>query len=117
MPKGFGGGQLVELVAFDQRASVDDGYGNIVAGDWQEQFQCRAKFVSLRGSETVMAGRLESHPSILMQIRVSADTRRVDASWQVRDVRRGDAYNVRDISQDISRALFDVLAEMRVNTG
>ena len=117
MPAKFGAGQLDQLVAFDRREIVDDGYGNLVAGDWQEQFQHRAKFIHLRASETVMAGRLESHGSIIMQVRVSADTRQIGVDWQARDVRRGTAYNIRDVQQDKSRAIFDLLAESNVNTG
>jgi head-tail adaptor len=95
MPAKFGAGQLIERVAFDQRAAVDDGYGNIVAGDWTEQFRMRAKFIYLRGSETVMAGRLESRESLIMQVRACADAKRIAAEWQARDLRRGTAYNIR----------------------
>ena len=117
MPAKFGAGQLIERVAFDQRAAVDDGYGNIVAGDWQQQFEIRAKFIYLRGSETVMAGRLESRESIIMQVRVCADTKRIDTDWQARDVRRGTAYNIRTVEEDKSRQIIDLLAEMNVATG
>lgn len=117
MPAKFGAGQLIELVAFDKREVVDDGYGNLVAGDWQEQFQHRAKFIALRAGETVMAGRLESHGSIIMQVRVCDDTRQIDTDWQARDVRRGVAYNIRDITEDRGRAILDLLAESNVATG
>jgi SPP1 family predicted phage head-tail adaptor len=117
MPNKFGAGQMIELVAFDKRAMVDDGYGNIVAGDWQEQFRHRAKFIYLRGSETVMAGRLESRESIVMQVRKCSDTLQIGADWQARDVRRGTPYNVRTVEEDRSRALIDILAEANVATG
>lgn len=117
MPAKFGGGQLIERVAFDKREMIDDGYGNLVAGDWQEQFQHRAKFIPLRGSETVMAGRLESHASIIMQVRVCDETRQIWTDWQARDVRRGIAYNIRDVTEDQSRSLLDLLAESNVATG
>lgn len=115
MPAKFGAGQLIERVAFDERVEVDDGYGNTV-GAWVEQFQHRAKFIPLRGSETVMAGRLEGHATVIMQLRVCADTRRVSTSWQARDVRRNVTYNIRDIQEDPSRALLDLLAESGVAT-
>ena len=117
MPAKFGAGQLIERVAFDQREAVDDGYGNIIAGDWQQQFETRAKFIYLRGSETVMAGRLESRELLIVQVRVCADTRRIAPDWQVRDVRRGTAYNVRTIEEDKSRAIVDLLVESGVATG
>lgn len=117
MPAKFGAGQLIERVAFDKREMIDDGYGNIVAGDWQEQFQHRAKFIYLRGSETVMAGRLESRESIIMQVRVCDDTEQIDTDWQARDVRRGTLFNIRTVEVDRSRALVDLLCEQGVATG
>lgn len=117
MPAKFGAGQMVELVAFDKRQAVDDGYGNVVSGDWQEQFRHRAKFVYLRGSEAVMAGRLESRESMIMQVRKCSQTLQIDADWQARDVRRGTAFNVRTVEEDKSRSLIDLLVEQGVATG
>jgi head-tail adaptor len=117
MPAKFGAGQMKELVAFDRREMVDDGYGNIVAGDWQEQFRRQAKFIYLRGSETVMAGRLESREAIIILVRPSRDTRLIDTDWQARDIRRGTAYNVRTVEEERSRAMIDLLCEQGVATG
>lgn len=117
MPSKFGAGQMVELVAFDMRELVDDGYGNVVAGDWQEQFRERAKFLFLRGSETVMAGRLQSQEAIIVQVHASSRSRQISTDWQMRDVRRGDAYNVRSVEEDKSRLLIDLLCESNVATG
>jgi head-tail adaptor len=117
MPAKFGAGQLDQLVAFDKRAMVDDGYGNIVAGDWEEQFRHPAEFFHAHASETVMAARLESHAVVIMRVRTCADTKQIAVDWQARDVRRGIAYNIRDVQQDKSRAIFDLLAESNVNTG
>jgi head-tail adaptor len=117
MPAKFGAGQLIELVAFDKRAMVEDEYGNMVAGDWTEQFRHRAKFIFLRGSETVMAGRLESRESIIMQVRVCADTEQIDTDWQARDIRRGTFFNIRTVETDRSRAVIDLLCEQGVATG
>jgi uncharacterized protein YycO len=64
-----------------------------------------------------MAGRLESHGSIIMQVRVSDDTRQIAVDWQARDVRRGTSYNIREVQEDKSRAVFDLLAESNVATG
>src|SRR5262245_46537628 len=112
-----GAGRLIELVAFDKREAIDDGYGNTISGDWQEQFQAHAAFTQLRASETVMAGRLESHAAIIMQIRINDQTKQIGTDWQARDVRRGDAYNIRDIHADLARAHFELLAERDVATG
>jgi SPP1 family predicted phage head-tail adaptor len=113
----IGAGQLIELVAFDKRAVVDDGYGNPISGDWQEQFQRRAKFVHVRGSETVMAARLESRSTIIIEIRVSDEALQIGTDWQARDVRRGTAFNIREISEDKGRAYLDLVCEANVATG
>lgn len=118
MPPRSGAGQLFERVAFDKRDIVDDGYGNPIAGDWREQFQQQAKFTQIRASETVMAGRLESRSVIIIEVRISADTKRIETDWQARDVRRGIAYNIREIHPPgASRASLEILAESNVNTG
>jgi head-tail adaptor len=117
MPAKFGAGQMIERVAFDRREPIEDPYGNVVAGDWVEQFQARAKFIYLRGSETVMAGRLESREAIIVQVWTCEDARRIGTDWQMRDIRRGAAYNIRSTEEDKSRALIDLLCESAVATG
>jgi len=109
-----GAGPLRELVAFDKRVPADDGYGNTVAA-WAEQFQAAAAFVFVRGSETVMAGRLEGRQSLIVRIRQSATAREVTPEWQARDVRRGTLFNIRSI--DAERAMLDMLVETGVATG
>lgn len=117
MPKKFGAGQLHELMAFDERQPVDDGYGNTLAGDWQEQFRSRVEFIHLKGgSEVVMQARLESHPQIIVRIRKSSLSLRIREDWQARDVRRGTIYNVRSMVNDNSRAVIDILCEANIGT-
>lgn len=112
-----GAGELVELVAFDRREAVDDGYGNTVAGPFAEQYRCRAAFIQLRGSEPVMAARLESRQTMVVRIRISAEARAIGTDWQMRDVHHDDeAYNIRTITEDASRAWIDLLVERGVAT-
>lgn len=119
MPAKFGAGQMDELVAFDRREAVDDGYGNEVSGDWKEQFRQPAEFVYQRGrgSETVMADRLQHRGPMFIRVRVCEATRRIGTEWRMRDVRRGTVYNIRDITNESSRAVFDMLVESNVNPG
>jgi head-tail adaptor len=117
MPDPTGAGKFIELVAFDERAPVDDGYGNSVAGDWQEQFRLHAAFIHMRGSEPVQAARLESRQPMIMRVRICADAARIGTEWQARDVRRAVAYNIRTITNDNSRAFLDLLVEQGVATG
>lgn len=117
MPKKFEPAELIEAVAFDKRAPVDDGYGNQVSGPFQEQFQTRAKFIRLRAGESVMAGRLQSRSTVLIQVRANPQTLAVGPDWQIRDLRRGEAFNIREVHQDTSRQLVELLTEARVATG
>lgn len=117
MPKGFGAANLVELVAFEMRAPEQDGYGNTIAGDWSEQYRSRVEFIHLRGgSEAVMQGRLEAHPSIIMRVRRCAETLAIREDWRARDIRRGTIYNVRSVTNDNSRAVLDLLCEANVGS-
>src|SRR4051812_49109641 len=89
-----GAGQFIDRVASDQLSSVADGYGNLQQS-FVEQFQTRAGFTWLRGGEDVMGARLEGQQPAVVRVRVSTDTRRVRADWQMRDVRSGIAYSIR----------------------
>ena len=108
-----GAGPLSELVAFDKRAPADDGYGNTVA-TWTEQFRAEAAYVHLRGSETVMAARLEGKHSLIIRIRQSVAAREVTSDWRLRDVRRGTVFALHEVVEDVSRAWVDLLAESGV---
>ena len=112
-----GGGPLVQLVAFDKRQPADDGYGNTIAGPFVEQFQQRAVYIYLRGSEPVTATRLESRQALIVRIRNSAQSRQVGEDWQARDVHAGTLFNIRTITLDNSRAYLDLLVECGVATG
>lgn len=111
-----GAGLLYDKVAFDQRVSHDDGYGNQV-DEWVEQFTRRAQLIYLRGSESVLAERLESRQPVVVRIRKSADTMRINEDWQMRNARTGEALNIRTVSYDVSRGMIDLLCETGVNPG
>lgn len=104
---------LFYRVAFDRRVDVDDGYGN-TKGDWQEKFQCRAAYRHLRGGESVMAGRLEGRHTQVITVRSSSQTRKVTTDWRVRDVRTGDEFNIRDVTQETDRQWISLLVERGV---
>jgi head-tail adaptor len=113
-----GAGRLYWHVAFDRREVIDDGYGNEVAGPWAEQFQRRAEFRTLPGSEAVMQSRLAGRQPMQINIRIDSETALIGNDWQMRDVRNGLAYNIRDIRKDTtSRATMTLLVEGGVATG
>jgi SPP1 family predicted phage head-tail adaptor len=87
-------GDLRDRVAFDKRVEVDDGYGNTV-GDWQEQFVLWAKVVARRGSETVIAARLQGVQPYAIVVRSSSQARTISAAWRARNLRTGEVYAIR----------------------
>lgn len=114
---------MIELVAFDARSSVDDGFGNQVE-TWVEQFTCRAGYTHLRGGESVIAGRLEGRQPIVVRVRASAAARQVSPAWRMRDLRAGEwsgagasaywngpAYAVRSIIPTADRLYLDIAVE------
>lgn len=111
-----GSGQLHYQVALLKREDVDDGMGNTVS-DWVEQFQTRAEFIHLRGSETVMAGRLQGKHTQVIRVRNSSNTRMISTDWMVRDVRTGKSFNIRDIEHEVNRQFIALTCESGVATG
>jgi len=116
MPAKFGAGQMRDLMSFQSREVLNDGYGNRVAGDFVERFRDNAKITNLRGSESVMAARLDSRNVALMQVRTSQQMGTVTTDWRVVDVRRGVEYNIREIHQDRSTAIYEMMIETGVAT-
>jgi hypothetical protein len=82
------GAILQHLVAFDEHMEIDDGHGNY-EGRWVEQCQRRAGYVYLRGGEAVIASRLEAQQPIIVTVRADSETRLIDPSWRMRDLRNG----------------------------
>lgn len=88
-----GAGSIRELLAFDKRVNVDDGHGNTTA-DFAEVFRAAGAFLALKGSESVMAARLEGRQPYIVTVRHSAATAAVTTDWRIRDVRSGAAYAI-----------------------
>jgi head-tail adaptor len=104
---------LYELVAFDNPRETVDDYGG-VATAFGEGYRCRAKFLYLRGGETVQASRLEGRQPVVVTIRQSALARTITADWRMRDVRRGDTYNIRSIVPSNDRGWLELTCEKGV---
>jgi len=75
---------LRDSVAFDKRTPDIVGDAGITPGDWVEQFKERAAVTWLRGSEPVIAQRLQGVNPVVVRVRSSARTRLIDSSWRVR---------------------------------
>lgn len=94
MAKPTAGSIRRQRVAFDKREDVDDGYGNTVAGEFQEQFEAAAEFRPRGGSEAVVAARLEGRNIFGVYIRSSIQARQITTDWRMRDTRRGTVYAI-----------------------
>lgn len=114
-----GAGDLRHRYAFDLRKQVSDGYGN-TRGEWEQQFECRAGVLHLRGGEDVMAGRLAGTHTQVVFVRASAQARKVSTDWRMRDLRNGEfvngkwtgpIFNVRDITPTDDRMWLDFLIQ------
>lgn len=97
-------GSLRERVAFDRRVPVDDGYGNTVAGEFEQQFECAAEFRPRGGSEAVIAARLEGRNVFGVYIRQSIAARQITTEWRMRDVRHGTVYAIDAVDGVTDRA-------------
>lgn len=89
-------GSLKERVALDKRQRTDDGAGNYRA-DFVEQFQRRAAFIYAGGSEAVVAERLQGRAILKVRLRKDAQSKTIGTDWQLRDVRRGTVYAIREV--------------------
>lgn len=118
-------GQLYQRVAFDERQLASDGYGN-VDGDFAQVFSCRAGFTYLRGSEAVIASRLEGRQPVVVRVRASPETREVAPEWRMRDLENGEwadsgetvwtgpIYAVRSVAETPDRMWLDIMVESGV---
>lgn len=118
--------RLKRKVAFDARVVTDDGAGNR-EGDFVQQFERQAGFTFLRGTELVIAARLEGRQPIVVRIRACSQTRQIDTGWRMRDLRDGEwigsggdaywsgsIYAVRSVIPTEDRQFIDVTVESGV---
>ena len=110
-------GKRDNLIAFEKRTEVDDGYGNTVAGDFEFQFEQYAEVIFLKGGESVIAARLESRQPAVISVLASVQMQAVTNDWRARDTRSETLFNIRSITQTPNRAYFELLCETGVNEG
>lgn len=91
-----GAGDLQHRVAFDRRQRTNDGAGNWQSG-FVEQFSRRAAFIYAGGRESVMAARLEGRSVLKVRLRSCSLTRTIEQDWQMRDVRTGAVYAIKEV--------------------
>ena len=89
-----GAGSLIYRLQFSRRVDQDDGFGNTIS-DWQPEFDARCAVTPAKGSETVVAARLEGHMTINITIRNSMNARRITSDWRATDARTGIVYQIK----------------------
>jgi SPP1 family predicted phage head-tail adaptor len=108
-------GHLEERVYLQRPTATADGMGGTEAG-WADVFETRAHFRYLRGTEAVMAGRLQGRLTIVATIPSHHDARAVTPDWRMRDARAGTIWNVRSVIPSDDRAWLELTCESGVAT-
>ena len=103
-------GELRERVRFERRVETTDGYGN-TKGQWLPQLTVAARIQPLRGSEAVMASRLQGVQPVLIVIRSSAAARGIAPDWRAVDARTGREYAIRTAQLRETADYVDLLCE------
>lgn len=101
---------LPDAVAFDEPVN-STGSGGVVSTVWTQRLACRAQFIYARGSEAVEAARREGRAVYKIKIRTCTAARQIKQSWQMRDTRRGVAYNVIEVDAITDREWIYLVVE------
>jgi head-tail adaptor len=89
-------GEFTFRFRFEKRETLDDGYGNTVAGEWVLQFSRFAGLAYRRGGEGVIAGRLEGRQPAILMVRRDPDTRQITNDWRCIDDAEGRVFAIRE---------------------
>lgn len=109
------GKSLIERIRFERPVSASDGQGGRKDG-WETAITCRAQYTRLRGSEKVLADRLEGIQATVIRVRSAAQTRAVTTDWRIVDDRTGETFNIRSSIETDDRIYIDFAAESGVAT-
>lgn len=108
-------GDLRDRLRFEQRAVLDDGYGNPVSGEFAEQFSRWAEVKPMRGGEDVLAARLQGTQPIMIRVRYDSLTKTITPEWRAVDVRNGTVYAIRTaVDMERRRMWIEMMAEAGV---
>lgn len=107
--------RLPDRISVERRSSEPDGFGNYV-GAWVPGFSRWCSVQALRGSEAVIAARLEGRQPVIVTVRSDPDTDTITP--EMRATINGRVYNVREhprLTKD--RLYLEFLAESGVSDG
>lgn len=106
-------GELRESIELQNYTSVDDGYGGQTQ-TWETVMTTAARIRTLKGGETVIAGRLTGTQTLVITVRYQPDMEDVTPAWRARNARSGTMYNIRSVTVDERKAFVDLLVEAGV---
>ncbi|RWP19258.1 MAG: head-tail adaptor protein [Mesorhizobium sp.] len=110
-------GRLDQRLQFLVRVEQEDGSGNF-EGAFVPQFEMAANRKILRGSETIMAGRLQNVQNVILTVRNCENARRITAGWKAQDIRSGAEYAIHEDPQlSDDRLWLEFLAQSGVAVG
>nr|WP_232272198.1 head-tail adaptor protein [Thiosulfatihalobacter marinus] len=105
-------------VGFEELVGTPDAVGGEVLAP-EERFECWARFVFLRGGESVLAGRLAGRQVTVVTVRRSSTTAALTIAtttrWQIRDKTTDMVYNIRAVepNREKPRQFLDFLCESK----
>jgi len=67
------------------------------AAAWEDQGEAYAHLRWLRGSETVLAGRLAGRNTVVISLRSGALTRAAETSWRIKDATTFAVFDIKSI--------------------
>ncbi len=106
-----GSGDLYFLIAFEEVAAEETSYG-VVAGEWDEQFQRKARIRARTGTEPVIAQRLQGVQPLEIEVRSDSETRLVTTAWRIRNVRTSEYYQIGAIAPSEKRMWISMACEL-----
>lgn len=106
-------GELREVVDLENFVSVEDPYGGQTQ-TWETVMTTAARIRTLKGGETVIAGRLAGTQTLVITVRYQPDMEDVTPAWRARNARSGAMYNIRSVTVDERKAFVDLLVEAGV---
>lgn len=108
-----GAGDLREVIEIWTPTDGDDGFGGVIpgAGPPALLFSAPARIQILRGTETVMSGRLQGKQTIAITMRWQPEFADADSTWTCKNGRTGLSYNIRSIEPDERKAFVNILTE------
>ena len=113
MGTGMGAGQLRQRIRFERPNAIANGYGGHTAG-FEAVFDDRAAYTRLRGSESVVAARLQGRQPTVIRVRASMRARGAKTAWRIVDRDSGEIFNIRSVAETNDRRWIDFLAESGV---